>query len=394
MSIDDSEFTTSRNLRNALDDAVASVVPESVREQFGPWIRRVGIAVAVLILLATVYILLHTLFYLVAPYVGVHVKSNQYTVATRILMFIILALTWDLIGGQTGYTVFGNLTFFGIGAYTDVILMKGTTALGTHGFVTSVVVAAVVGVLYALILGIPLLRLRGHYFAVSTLGVLIATRQYVANLAQTGGGSGVSLPLPGFGQIDRTFYLLFLALTVITVVAYWYLTNTRFVYGLNAIRDDESKARAMGIETTKYKITAWCISAFFFAIAGAIFAYQNSYISPGTAFSLNWSIFPILMALVGGMGRLWGSVIGAAFLWDLRNTLWSGGPAVNAIQSVTGISLQNSYLVVFGIILVLIVIGLPEGILGYLDETGVLPAIRNYVSSPTSGVRSNGGDRQ
>ncbi|MCO8245392.1 MULTISPECIES: branched-chain amino acid ABC transporter permease [unclassified Haladaptatus] len=353
-------------------------VPERYRTVYGRTTSAIGNVLGIIVLIVAVYVLLRAAFYLVAPYVGVGIKTSQYTVMSRILQFVVLALAWDLIGGQTGYASFGNITFFGIGVYTVVVLMKGTL-VGTYGFPVAFVAAGIVALVYALILGYPLLRLRGHYFAVATLGVLVATQQYVANLKQTGGGSGQTLPLPGFAQVDRTFFLLFVGLAVVTVIVYWYLMNTRFGYGLNAIRDDEAKARAMGIDTTKYKIVAWGVSALLTGFAGALFAYQNSYVSPGTAFNIDWTVLMILMALVGGMGRLWGPVLGAAFLWELRNTLWSGGPMVDAVGTITGVSMRNAYLVVFGIILVAIVIGAPNGILGYLEGKDVFGVTRRRV---------------
>ncbi|HKJ58331.1 MAG TPA: branched-chain amino acid ABC transporter permease [Halobacteriales archaeon] len=360
--------------------AVLRAVPAPYRERYRLVVGGLGTTLGVLVLAVAVVVLLRTLFYVVAPYVGVPVTASSYTVTTRILQFVVLALAWDLIGGQTGYASFGNIVFFGVGVYTVVVLMKGTL-VGTFGFPVAFVAAGVVALAYALVLGYALLRLSGHYFAVATLGALVATQQYVANLEQTGGGSGVTLPLPPFGNVDRTFFLLFLALAVVTALVYWYLMRSRFGYGLNAIRDDEAKARAMGIHTTKYKVTAWTLSALFTAFAGALFAYQNSYVNTGVGFRVNWTVLMILMALVGGMGRLWGPVVGAAFLWELRNALWSGGPVVTAVGNVLGVSLRDAYLVVFGVILVAIVVGAPNGILGYLEDAPVLDGVRARVDA-------------
>lgn len=354
-------------------------VPEPYRDGFRRGVGGLGTIVGALILLVAVFVLLRTLFYVIAPYVGSSVNSSNYTVASRILQFVVLALAWDLIGGQTGYVSFGNIVFFGVGVYGTVVLMNGTL-VGTYGFPVAFVVGGIVAFGYALVLGYALLRLSGHYFAVATLGALVATQQYVANLQQTGGGSGVTLPLPTFGSIDRTFFLLFLGLAIVTIVVYWFLMRSRFGFALNAIRDDEAKARAMGIDTTRYKLAAWAISAIFTAFAGALFAYQNSYVNPGVAFRVNWTVLMILMALIGGMGRLWGPVIGAAFLWQLRDTLWSGGPMVQAVSGVLGFSLRDAYLVVFGVILIAIVIGAPDGILGYLEGKPIYERLRGRVA--------------
>ncbi|MFB6081189.1 MAG: branched-chain amino acid ABC transporter permease [Halanaeroarchaeum sp.] len=367
--------------------AIRESIPEPYRDGYNRVVGGAGTVLGVLVLLAAVLVLLRTAFYVVAPYVGMPVTGSNYTVTTRILQFIVLALAWDLIGGQTGYASFGNIAFFGVGVYTVVVLMKGTL-VGTVGFPVAFFAAGVVALVYAAVLGYALLRLSGHYFAVATLGVLVATQQYVANLQQTGGGSGVTLPLPTFGSVDRTFFLLFLALALVTGAVYWYVMRSRFGYGLNAVRDDEAKARAMGINAARYKITVWGISAFLTALAGALFAYQNSYVSPGVAFNVNWTVLMILMALVGGIGRLWGPVVGASFLWALRNRLWSGGPVVAAVGNVLGVSLRGAYLVVFGLLLVGIVLGAPNGILGYLDDKGVFDAVRSRVADTRGGSSS------
>ena len=378
-------------------------IPERYRSFYGQSVSAAGTVLAVAALAFALFVLLRTCYYVVGPLVGTTVPSYQYTATTRILQFIILALAWDLIGGQTGYASFGNIAFFGMGAYVVGVMMNGTVGwLGTHGFLVAFATAGVVGLAYGLVVGYPLLRLRGHYFAVATLGLLLATQQYVANLSETGGGSGLTLPVPEFSNIDRTFFLAFFALAVVTIVAYWYLTRVRFGAGLNAIRDDEGKARAMGLDTTRYKIVAWGVSGLFTALAGGLFAYQNAFIAPTVVFSVDWTVFMILMALVGGTGRLWGPVIGAALLWEIRNVLWSNGPAVQSASEITGIPLNEVYLIIFGLVLIVFVIGAPEGLLGYLEDTDLGTTIgqrfdgtpvERFVSTPESTTEATtGGD--
>lgn len=352
-------------------------VPEPYRDGYTRAVSALGTVLAVLALLFGVYVLVRTVYFVFVPLLGGSIPSVQYTASSRILQFIVLALAWDLIGGRAGYSSFGNIVFFGVGAYVVAVLMNGTVSwLGTYGFPVAFLGAGLLSLVYALIVGVPTLRLRGHYFAVATLGLLVATQQYVANLEQTGGGSGLTMPTPTFGNINRTFFLLFFVLAIVSIVVYWYLTNARFGFGLHAIRDDEGKARAMGLNTTVYKTLAWGVSALLTGFAGALFAYQNAFVSPTVAFNVDWTVMMILMCLVGGLGRLWGAVLGAALLWEIRDILWSNGPLVQTASNLTGIPFSEAYLLVFGLVLVVFVLGAPEGILGYLESVGVFDRLR------------------
>lgn len=370
---------------NAVSRAARGVIRERIPEPYRETIDRVAAAVgttlAVLALAVSVWMLLRIGLWVVGPAVGlVSVQTQQYTFAIRILGFLVLAQMWDLVGGQMGYISFGNITFFGLGVYVMVVLLNGTAPwIGAVGFRGALLLAGLVPLAYALVIGVPLLRLRGHYFAVATLGVYVATQQIIANLEETGGGSGITIDVPQFAQADRTFFLLFFGLAVVTVLAYWYLTTTRFGYGLNAIRDDEGKARAQGLPTTYYKTVAWGISGLFTGVAGGLFAVHNIYVNPYVAFSADWNLILILMALAGGVGRLWGPVVGAALLWQIRNTLWSNPPWVERLSTAVGFPIHEGYLLVFGVLLVFIVIFAPEGVLGYLSNRGVFDAVRKRV---------------
>lgn len=347
-------------------------IPEEHRGRFGEATRYLGIGLSLLGMAIAVFTLLKIALMVVGPPIGLTTEGFEYTYGIRILGFIVIALMWDLVGGQMGYASFGNMAFFGLSVYVMAMLLRGDLAVvGTQPFVVALIVAGVLSLLYAFLLGIPLLRLRGHYFAVATLGVFVATQQLLANLEQAGLGSGLVVPQTGFGDVDRTFLLLFAALTIAASFTYLYLVRTRFGLALNAIRDDEGKASSMGIHTTKFKIVAWSISAFFTGVAGALFAVHNAYINPLVAFNIDWTVFMILMVLAGGMGRFWGPVLGASLLWTIRNTLWSNPPWVQQVSDTINVPLNEAYIIVFGIILVVLVVGAPQGILGYLEDEGV-----------------------
>lgn len=356
-------------------------IPPSVRRGSGTLKRYVGIALALLGIAIAAWTLGEIVLMVVGPYLNLPVENYQYTFGIRILGFIIIALMWDLVGGQMGYASFGNMAFFGLGVYTMTMLLRGSIDIvGSQSFTVALIAAGVVCLVYGFVLGIPLLRLRGHYFAVATLGVFVATQQLIANMEQAGLGSGLVVPQTGFPNVDRTFLLFFAALTILAAGAYLYLTRARFGLALNAIRDDEGKANSMGIHATKYKITAWSICAMFTGLAGALFAVHNAYINPLVGFNIDWTVFMILMVLAGGIGRFWGAVIGASALWTIRNTLWNNPPWIQQTSDIINFPLNEAYIIVFGLILIVMVVSAPQGILGYLDDVGVFSYVARKLS--------------
>jgi branched-chain amino acid transport system permease protein len=269
------------------------------------------------------------------------------TVLTELFLFAVLALSWDLVGGQTGYPSFGNMAFFGVGAYTTAILTKDFGV----GFPVAFVVAGLLALVFAAVIGAAVLRLRGGYFAIATLGVLLTAQQVSRNLDVTGGASGKILLQTPTGE---QFYYLFLCLLTVEVALVYYLTNTRFGYVLNAIRDDEGKATAMGVNTTYFKTTAWMLAALFTGFAGGAWSLFNTFVDPATAYNPAWNVELIAMALLGGSGTVAGPVIGAFGLHLAIveiDTLFSGWQ-----------------LAVLGAVVIVTVIAFPEGVVGTLKE--------------------------
>jgi branched-chain amino acid transport system permease protein len=269
------------------------------------------------------------------------------TVVAQMYIFAVLALSWDLVGGQTGYPSFGNMAFFGFGAYTTAILLKDW---GVE-FLPALLVAGPIAVGFALLIGLAVLRLRGGYFAIATLGVLLVSVQVTRNLEFTGGASGkILFDVPP----EQTFYYVFLAILTAEIAVVLYLTRTRFGYVLNAIRDDEGRATAMGINTTYYKTAAWMLSALFTGWVGGAWGAFNTFVDPQTAYNLGWNVELITMALIGGAGTVAGPVLGAFGL-----TL-----AIFAVDTV----FPGWQLVALGIVIVATVLLLPDGIVGTLEE--------------------------
>ena len=269
------------------------------------------------------------------------------TVLSEMFLFAVLALSWDLVGGQTGYPSFGNMAFFGIGAYTTAILTKDVGI----AFPVAFLVAGVAATVFAFAIGLIVLRLRGHYFAIATLGVLLVAQQVSRILDVTGGASGkILLDTPP----QVTYYYVFLGLLVVEIGVVYYLSSTRFGYVLNAIRDDEQKATAMGFNTTYYKTAAWMIAALFTGLAGGTWSLFNTFVDPDTAYNGAWNVELIAMALMGGTGTVVGPVL--------------GGIGLHGVIVIVGSLAPGWQLVLLGVAVILTVIGLPNGVVGTLRE--------------------------
>jgi len=257
------------------------------------------------------------------------------------LIFATLAQSWNIIGGFTGYASFGNSVFFGLGAYGTAIAM---TQFGLP-FWAGLPLGAVLGVLCALLVGLPVLRLRGHYFAIATLGLSLAAAAIVSNLEIAGANIGLILPLT---RADGMFFELALALLVACVLCVWWISRSRFGMGLIAIREDEDAAASMGINTTLYKTSALMLAALFTSIAGGIYAYWITFIYPASAFDPTLNVRMVIMAMFGGPGTVLGPVAGALVL--------------SAVYEVLANWISTAAALLFGLVIVLSVIFMPRGL--------------------------------
>jgi branched-chain amino acid transport system permease protein len=258
------------------------------------------------------------------------------------LLFATLAQAWNILGGFTGYVSFGNSSFYGLGTYGTAIAM----AQFHWPFGIALGLGAVLAVGCAVLFGIPILRLRGHYFAIATLGLSATLAAIIANLDIAGKNIGLILPLT---RADNAFYeeaLLLLAAVTATVA---WIAKSRFGIALLAIREDEDAALVMGINTTRYKIVALALSAFFTAIAGGIHAYWITFVDPGGAFDLTLNVRMVIMAMFGGPGTIFGPLLGAFIL--------------SAVYDVLASSISTAAALLFGLVIVLAVIFTPRGLL-------------------------------
>jgi branched-chain amino acid transport system permease protein len=270
-----------------------------------------------------------------------------FRVATTVAMFVVLAGAWNIIGGMTGYAAFGNVAFFGVGAYTTAILVEKAQL----PFVFALLAAPVVAAIFAALVGMPLLRLRGHYFAIATLGLSVAIGELVNNIEPLGGSTGVFLPIV---RSDILFFYLMAATALLTVLVSWAVLRSRFGYGLLAIRENEEAAAVIGVNTTLYKVAAFALAAALTGIAGGIFAQWNVFINAENVFPVDYNIQMILMAVLGGSGTVLGPVIGAVTLEALIQAFASGGAL--AAWSQVGL----------GVLLAVTVIFVPRGVLDFL----------------------------
>src|SRR6185437_1780514 len=199
------------------------------------------------------------------------------------LLLAVLAQGWNIIGGYTGYASFGNSVFYGLGSYGVGIAM----AQWHLPFAVGLVFGVALAVTFAILLGIPVLRLRGHYFAIATLALAQVMTAIVSNVGLA--GQNIGLVLPPLNN-DPLFYELSLGLLVIATLTIFWLTRSRFGFGLIAIRENEEGAAVMGVNTTLYKVLAFALSGFFSALAGGIHAYWVTFIDPESAFDISLNV--------------------------------------------------------------------------------------------------------
>ena len=259
----------------------------------------------------------------------------------NVLLLATLAQGWNIIGGYTGYPSFGNSVFYGLGAYGVAIAM-----VQYHlPFWVGMLLGLGLGVAFAGLLGLAVLRLKGHYFAICTLGLALVMTAIVSNLEIAGSNIGLVLPLL---RSEVLFYELALGLLVLATLTIFWLSRSRFGLGLIAIRENEEGAAVMGVNTTLYKVLAFMLSAAFTALAGGIYAYYITFIDPVGVFDIGLNVKMIIMAVFGGPGSVLDPVAGAFIL--------------SAISEVLATKVTSIASMFFGIVIVIAVMFMPRGI--------------------------------
>jgi len=320
-------------------------------------------------LVAGVFLLAALLYPVVNPW-------SPYTQGVALLMFLlaIQAVSWNIISGYAGYTSLGHSMFLGLGSYTVAIIALHTGVnplwIAALGGITAVVVAVLAGFV--------VLRTRGHAFVIITIALLLAAQILAVNLRPlTKGSDGITLELPFWSKDFQNipFYYVFLLILVLTVLFSGWIKRTKFGTGLIAIREDEGKAAAIGVNTTRFKVLAFAASSFFIGVAGGVYAYFITFLNPLGAFAILGSVMIVLSALVGGRGTLYGPLVGAFIVQFINEeaTVFGGGTGTRVL--------------IMGVLLVLTVLFLPAGLLPvvqaawrrrhpekveFTDQTGVL----------------------
>lgn len=268
-------------------------------------------------------------------------------VASTVFMYAIIAQGINIMAGYTGYPAFGNVVFFGLGGYATAVLM---TKLDLP-FALAALAGTALCPLLVLVVGPPLLRLKGHYFAIATLGLNEAVKEIVLNTTSlTGGGMGLTLPIPpGSAAANASrFYYLFLGLLLASTWLTWEFSRRRLGLACRAIRDNETKAEASGLYTTRYKTCAWMMSAAMTGAAGCVNAYWLTYINAPSVFDMGIAVKAFVIFLVGGAATVLGPVFGAALIEALGTLTWS--------------HFLNWHLGAMGLIIMAVIVLFPNGL--------------------------------
>jgi len=289
-----------------------------------------------------------------------------FRIATIIAMFIVMATAWNIIGGITGYAAFGNVAFFGICAYTTGMLI----AKAKWPFLAALPLSPVVAAAFAALVGLPLLRLRGHYFAVASLGVGVAVGELVQNIDYRGqplfgGASGLFLPIYSIDNRGLFFFYLMSGAAAVAIAVTWWVLRSRFGYGLMAIRENEEAAAVLGVNTTAYKVMAFALTAALTGLAGGIFSQWNVFINQDNAFPIEYNVQMILMALLGGTGTVFGPAAGAVLLQLLIQFLGGTLPISFDIPFVSDTVRPILAQIILGLLLVGVVIFVPRGVIDF-----------------------------
>jgi branched-chain amino acid transport system permease protein len=277
--------------------------------------------------------------------------GDNYTLrlGTIFAMYAVLALSWNFIGGMAGYPSFATAAFFGLGAYASGLL-QGKGVPMPLAWAAGAAVAA----LFAAVIGLAILHLKGHYFAIASLALAEVLRELVNSSEFTGGGMGLNLPIPRWGvqAQAQVFFAAMLLLATATAAVTILVQRSRLGFALRCIQQNEDAAVILGVDARLSKTAAFVLSAVFAGGAGAIYASWVHYIEPGDVFDILLAVKPLVMVLLGGLGTLFGPVIGAAVFLALEEVVWR-----NFLTMHAG---------VLGALIVALVLFLPGGIVSRL----------------------------
>lgn len=273
--------------------------------------------------------------------------------ATTLAMYVVLAQSWNFIGGLAGYPSFATAAFFGLGAYVSAVLQaRGFPVFATWG------AAGLGAALFAAFVGGAILHLRGHYFAIASLVIAEVLREIVNTTPDlTGGGMGLNLPVPKTSVAVQAqfFFHAMLALAALCMATALVIHPSKLGFGLRCIKQNEDAASILGINAYAYKTAAFVLSAVYVGVAGAIYASWVHYIEPPDVFDVLLSVKPLVMVLLGGIGTILGPLFGAIMLFAFEELVWRSFLTIHAAA--------------LGVIIVLLVLFLPDGVLPVLRRS-------------------------
>ncbi len=287
------------------------------------------------------------------------VRGNNISLREDLILVavaIILASNLNLMIGYTGYVNFGHIVFYGLGGYVGLYL----ATVRNWNLVLAALAAGLAVSVFAFLLGIAILRLRGAYFALVTIGVLVAVQAFVSNFDPWGRSTGLYVEFTSYESLGGPVralwvtYFLMVAIMALSMILSLGIKISKFGLGLFAIREDEEAAVVLGVNATVYKSVVFSISAFLPAVAGALMFFKNGMIDPSIAFEFMLSLEGIVMLMLGGQGTVVGAALGAGLYEQLRSWL------------LISPRLSNFHLVVAGGLLLLVVLFAPGGLIGWL----------------------------
>jgi branched-chain amino acid transport system permease protein len=277
------------------------------------------------------------------------------------LMYAALSQSWNILGGYCGQISLGHALYFGLGAYTTTLLFTKFGVLPWFGMLGGGLISALI----AMALGYPCFRLRGHYFVIATIGIAEIAYLLFLNWDWAGAALGIDVPVRGdswatfqFTRSKLPFYYFALVFCCVAWLVTWWLEDSKWGYWWRAVKDNPDAAESLGVVVFNSKMGAAAVSAFLTAIGGAFYAQFVSYIDPESVMSFHFSLLMALPAVLGGIGTLWGPVLGAVILI----------PLTELTRSFIGGSGRGVDLILYGAVIVLISLARPEGLIGLFSR--------------------------
>ena len=297
-----------------------------------------------------------TLAFALVPFIIDAEKS--YLVYSLFLFFcyIIISQAWNLVAGYAGQISLGQHAFFGLGAYTTALIwLHDITKTGYYFDPVTMLLSGLIPAALAVIVGIPLLsRLRGDYFALGTLGMgEIIKVIFVKGGSITGASDGLHLPSAIYSSM-RPYYWTGLFLALFATILVYFMVRSPVGLALRAIREDETSAAARGINVLKYKVLAFSVGAFLAGLGGSLYGIYLFHINPDSVLKLDWTLYPILMCVIGGTGTITGPLLGAFF--------------ITIVFSVADIYFVQMHPILAGILIILVMKFMPEGLIGLIQR--------------------------